>query len=175
MPACLGGASAPDARASTPPPPAEPRTGRTSRTAAEFFEVRAEPHHARAKRLPSAASVSSCDLRAFVLRRRHPAPSPRCGSIGNELRAPRRLRAPRPTQAPSRRWPARPGGDSRRLLSTPVDYPSMREGRRLDALRSLQARRQARSRHNSSRAPCSRLHKASRECYNLHARSSERT
>ena len=114
-------------------------------------------------------------LRVFVLRRRHPAPSLRCGLIGNELRAPRRLRAPRPTQSPSRRWPARPGGDSRRLLSTPVDYPSMREGRRLDALLSLQAHCQARSRHNSSRAPCSRLHKASRECYNLHARSSGRT
>ena len=167
MPACLGGASAPDARASTPPPPAEPRTGRTSRTAAEFFEVRAEPHHARAKRLPSAASVSSCDLRAFVLRRRRPAPSLRCGSIGNELRAPRRLRAPRPTQAPSRRWPARPGGDSRRLLSTPVDYPSMREGRRLDALRSLQAHRQARSRHNSRTILVTPRHISLRKCYNL--------
>ena len=74
MPACLGGASAPDARASTPPPPAEPRTGRTSRTAAEFFEVRAEPHHARAKRLAPHAPRLRDVLRVFVLRRRHPAP-----------------------------------------------------------------------------------------------------
>ena len=111
------------------------------------------PHHARAMRLAPHAPRLRDVLRAFVLRRRHPAPSPRCGSIGNELRAPRRLRAPRPTQAPSRRWPARPGGDSCRLLSTPVEYPSMREGRRLDAIRSLQAHRQTRPRHKSTTNP----------------------
>ena len=112
--------------------------------------VRSRTTPARSASPPHAPRLRDV-LRVFVLRRRLPAPSLRCGSIGNELRAPRRLRAPRPTQAPSRRWPARPGGDSRRLLSTPVDYPSMREGRRLDALRSLQAHRQARSRHRNWR------------------------